>query len=72
MTPVPTPTVFKDADDDHVAGMVSELEIDAESDDGSNLDELDDMYLSRVYNIEKASAVDDAYDPKSMEEDGQI
>ena len=62
MMPVPTPTALLDDNNpDHVARMVSELDIEPESDDGSDLDDVD---------IEKECPADDAYDPKSMEEDG--
>ena len=65
MTPVPSPRNLQYNDDSNIAWMVTKLEIESESDDGSNLDdEVDDMYLPRLYDIKKECAADNGYDLK--------
>ena len=69
MTPVPYATAM--VEDDTVALVTDGNDDDSESDNGSDMDNDADVYLPRVYDIEKDEDLpDDSYDAKFMEEDG--
>ena len=71
MTPIPSHTVL--GEDSSAAAIVSEVDVESESDDGSDIDDADCTFLPREYLIDENDDVlpDDGYNPKLMEEDGE-
>ena len=70
MTPVPSPTAL--IEEPASSAIVSEIDVESESDDGSDIDDTDYTFQPRVYSIENDDVLpDDGYDPKLMEEDGE-
>ena len=72
MTPVPSPNdITEDPEDQTLNELVSELTLESDSDDGSEMDKECDDYLPRAYDIENEVLPDERYNIDLMEMNGK-